>query len=65
MPRTAPTNNTQVSLITLSLMALALGAITGIGAVALRYLIGLIHNLFFLGKFDWFYEANDPTPASP
>jgi CIC family chloride channel protein len=27
-------------------------------------LIAVIHNGLFLGEYGWFYEANDPTPAS-
>ncbi len=41
------------------------GAIAGVGAVAFRSLIGLIHNLFFLGKFSFAYDANTHTPLSP
>jgi CIC family chloride channel protein len=47
----------------LSLLALAVGIITGFGAVIFRALIGLIHNLFFLGKFAVPYDASQFTPV--
>src|SRR3569623_1654867 len=40
----------RLSLPLLSLLALALGVITGFGAVLCRDLIGLIHNLAFTGR---------------
>ena len=55
----------QIGLIKLSLLALAVGIVTGIGAVAFRDLIGLIHNVLFLGQLAVHYEANLFTPASP
>jgi CIC family chloride channel protein len=39
----------RLSLLPLSLLALIVGAITGLGAVAFRGLIGLVHNIMFLG----------------
>lgn len=39
--------------------------IAGLGAVLFRGLIGLFHNLLFLGKFSFLYSANLHTPASP
>jgi CIC family chloride channel protein len=44
---------------------LLFGGVAGLGAVAFRGLIGLIHNLFFLGKPSWIYDANMHTPLSP
>jgi len=55
----------RLSLLQLSLLALALGTITGLGAVLFRDLIGLIHNLFFEGQPDFRYNANLFTPPSP
>jgi CIC family chloride channel protein len=55
----------RLSLLQLSLLALVLGTITGLGAVLFRDLIGLIHNLFFEGQLDFRYNANLFTPASP
>ena len=55
----------QIGLIKLSLLALAVGIVTGLGAVAFRDLIGFIHNALFLGRLAVHYEANLFTPASP
>ncbi|HEY6452587.1 MAG TPA: chloride channel protein [Steroidobacteraceae bacterium] len=49
----------------LSLLALGLGVITGLGAVLFRDLIGLIHNLLFLGQAVVRYDANLFTPPAP
>jgi CIC family chloride channel protein len=54
-----------IGLFSLSLIAVAVGVVTGVGAVAFRALIGFIHNVFFLGQFSTFYDANVYTPASP
>jgi chloride channel protein, CIC family len=48
----------RVSLFTLCLLALGVGILTGIGAVALRALIGLIHNVMINGVFKVAYDAN-------
>jgi CIC family chloride channel protein len=48
----------RVSLLILCLMALGIGIMTGIGAVALRALIGLIHNFMINGVFRIPYDAN-------
>ncbi|MGA7326126.1 MAG: chloride channel protein [Rhodomicrobium sp.] len=55
----------RIGLVYLSLLALAVGVVTGYGAVAFRDLIGLIHNILFLGKFSFAYDASLFTPASP
>ena len=60
-----PAKQQSVSLITLCLMALVVGSVTGLGAVTLRALIGLLHNLFFFGDFSFAYDANQLTPLSP
>jgi chloride channel protein, CIC family len=54
-----------VGLVRLSLLALIVGIVTGFGAVGFRDLIGLIHNLLFLGRAAFRYDANLFTPASP
>jgi CIC family chloride channel protein len=41
------------------------GIVAGLGAVAFRDLIGIFHNLFFLGKLSAAYDANMHTPAGP
>src|SRR5271163_4408919 len=48
----------RVSLFTLCLLALGVGIMTGVGAVALRSLIGLIHNAMINGVFKIAYDAN-------
>jgi CIC family chloride channel protein len=55
----------RLGLALLSLIALAVGVTTGLGAVAFRDLIGLIHNLMFLGEASVRYDANQFTPAAP
>ena len=47
------------------LFAVAVGIIAGIGAWLFRVLIGLCHNLLFLGQFSIHYDANVHTPPSP
>ncbi|HEX3885653.1 MAG TPA: chloride channel protein [Stellaceae bacterium] len=52
-------------LIGMTLFAVAVGIITGIGAFLFRELIGLVHNLFFLGQFSFPYNSSVFTPDSP
>src|SRR6201988_4107596 len=54
-----------IGLFRLSLIAIFVGIVTGFGAIAFRGLIGFIHNLFFLGRLSFLYDANTFTPASP
>jgi len=58
-------NKVEISLVRLSLLALIIGVATGYGAVAFRSLIGLIHNVAFLGVFSTDYDANVFTQPSP
>ena len=39
--------------------------VAGLGAVVFRGLIGVFHNLLFMGKVSFVYNANLHTPASP
>jgi CIC family chloride channel protein len=55
----------RIGLAYLSALAFVVGIITGFGAVVFRALIGLIHNVLFLGDFAFRYDANLFTPASP
>jgi chloride channel protein, CIC family len=55
----------RIGLVYLSLLALLVGIVGGIGAVLFRDLIGLVHNLLFLGSLSWRYDANLFTPSSP
>lgn len=41
------------------------GAVGGLGAWVFRLMIGLVHNLLFLGRADLTYDANVHTAASP
>lgn len=47
------------------ILSLLVGIVAGAGAVAFRWLIGLLHNLFFLGQLGLRYDANVHTPANP
>ena len=60
-----PDPDHRVGLILLSTLALLVGVVTGFGAVGFRDLIGLIHNVSFLGQFQIRYDANLFTPPSP
>ncbi|HEY3800150.1 MAG TPA: chloride channel protein [Caulobacteraceae bacterium] len=66
--RVPPTSFSQpdrrLSLVELSLAALAIGVVTGFGAVGFRDLIGLIHNLAFFGRASFRYDANVFTGAA-
>jgi chloride channel protein, CIC family len=55
----------RLGLVRLSLLAIVVGVITGFGAVVFRALIGLIHNIAFLGSFSFDYDASVFTPPSP
>jgi CIC family chloride channel protein len=55
----------QLPLAQLSLLALGLGVVTGLGAVLFRDLIGLIHNLLFTGHAVVHYDANVFTAPAP
>jgi CIC family chloride channel protein len=49
----------------LLLAAVLVGVIAGVGAVAFRDMIGGFHNLLFLGKLSFDYDANLHTTTSP
>jgi CIC family chloride channel protein len=55
----------RLGLVRLSLLAIVVGVITGFGAVLFRALIGIIHNIAFLGSFAIDYDASVFTPPSP
>ncbi len=52
-------------LVSLCALALVVGIVTGIGAVVFRALIGLVHNLMFLGQLSFDYDSSVFTAASP
>jgi CIC family chloride channel protein len=60
-----PKRYSRVGLFRLSLLAIVVGVVTGFGAVAFRALIGLFHNVAFLGLFKFAYDASVFTPPSP
>jgi CIC family chloride channel protein len=49
----------------ISLLAAGIGALAGVGAFAFRALIGIVHNVMFLGEATWSFDANVHTPESP
>ena len=49
----------------LGLLAVAVGTIAGLGAVAFRAMIAGIHNLAFLGEWNLVYDANEHTAGGP
>ena len=55
----------RLGLLRLSLLAIVVGVITGFGAVLFRALIGIIHNIAFLGLFAIDYDASVFTPPGP
>jgi chloride channel protein, CIC family len=55
----------RLGLLRLSLLAIVVGVVTGFGAVLFRALIGLIHNIAFLGSFSIPYDASSFTPVGP
>jgi hypothetical protein len=56
---------TERSLLFMMAMAFATGLVAGVGAWGFRLLIGLVHNVLFLGEFTFAYDANLHTPSSP
>ena len=55
----------RIGLARLSMLAVLVGLITGVGAVFFRARIALIANFAFLGRFSIVYEADLFTPPSP
>jgi len=53
-----------ISLFTLSLIAVLVGLLAGGASVLFRALVAVIHNLFFLGSWSFFYDPNLHTPSS-
>jgi chloride channel protein, CIC family len=49
----------------LSLLALGIGVFTGVGSAVFRALIGLVYNLFYLGRWSFSLDANLLDPLSP
>jgi CIC family chloride channel protein len=64
-PASGGEESLRLGLVALSLVALAVGVVTGFGAVLFRDLIGLIHNVMFERQVSLRYDANLFTPRSP
>jgi chloride channel protein, CIC family len=64
-PSNEPEEIRQIGQVSMAILALIVGIVTGFGAVGFRDLIGLIHNVLFLGRFAVRYDANIFTPPSP
>lgn len=60
----APAKARRVPLPVLSLLALAVGLVTGLGAIVFRLLVAVVHNVAFNGTLSPVYDANvfDPDP---
>lgn len=55
----------EVNLLIMCSLAFLAGIIGGVGAWAFRMLIGLVHNVLFLGDFSFYYDANVHTAEGP
>ena len=65
-PAGAPADETRtLSLPTLIVLAFLVGVVAALGAVTFRAMIAAIHNVFFLGKLSFVYDANLFDPPSP
>jgi len=58
IPGPGSRDDRKVSLLTLCGLALVIGVMTGLGAVAFRALIGFVHNALYNGKLSFIYDAN-------
>ena len=54
-----------LSLPALILCAFVIGIVAALGAVVFRAMISALHNLFFLGRLSFAYDANLHDPPSP
>jgi chloride channel protein, CIC family len=52
------------NLVEISILAIAIGVVTGLAGVLFRACVAVIHNAFFLGEFSTYYDPNVHTPAS-
>lgn len=60
-----PASAEERGLLFMMAMAVATGVVAGLGAWGFRMLIGLVHNVLFLGQLVFGYDANVHTPPSP
>ncbi len=49
----------------IGILGIAVGIVGGFGAILFRWMIGLVHNLVFLGQFSILYDANKHTEPGP
>lgn len=52
-------------LVSLCVLALVVGVVTGLGAVVFRALISFVHNLLFFGQLSFFYDSSAFTAPAP
>jgi CIC family chloride channel protein len=64
-PKAASPTRPDRNLLTIAGLGVAVGAVGGLGAWIFRLMIGVVHNLLFLGKFSLSYDANVHTAPSP
>jgi len=62
--RSKKIHSAPLSYLSLLFCAFLVGLLAGIGAMIFRQLLSLAHNLFFAGKFDFFYDADFHTLPS-
>ena len=55
----------EVNMIVLTVLALAVGLATGVGAVIFRSMLVGLHNLFFFGQFSLTPTSGATGPLSP
>ena len=53
------------NLVTMCLLAVAVGIVAAIGAWIFKKLIALFHNALLLQQFGWSYEVTDYVSANP
>ena len=58
-------NRRSINLTQLSMLAIVGGAIIGGFGVLFRAVAACIHNLFFFGRLDFYYDPNQHTAAGP
>ncbi|MDD7910339.1 chloride channel protein [Pseudovibrio exalbescens] len=60
-----PEETRVISLPGLCVFAVAIGVVAAAGAVIFRFLIAVVHNFFFYGKFSFAFDANHVGEPSP
>ena len=56
--------NKELPVLRMGLLSIAIGAIVGTATIVFRYMIAVIFNLSFFGKFSFSYRPDQDTPAS-